>query len=66
MRNIQPPPTPLPRSYADVAKHNQIQTDETTATLAQLVAEFKNLIQQLFQQNTMVLNLLTTLVIQSK
>jgi hypothetical protein len=35
MRYIQPPPTPLPSSYADVAKHNQIQTDETTTTIAQ-------------------------------
>jgi hypothetical protein len=66
MRNIQPPPTPLPRSYADVAKHNQIQTDETTTILAELIAEFKSLIQQLFQQNIMVLNLLTTLVTQLK
>jgi hypothetical protein len=63
---MQPPPTPLPRSYTDVAKHYQLQTDETTTTLAQLLAEFKNLIQQLFHQNTMVLNLLTMLVTQSK
>jgi hypothetical protein len=52
----------LPRNNTETITPNLIQSEDTTNALTKLLEQFKNLIQQLLQQNTMVHNLLTTLV----
>jgi hypothetical protein len=51
-----------PRNSIETTTPNLIQSEDTTNALTKFLDEFKNLIQQLLQQNTMVLNMLTTLV----
>jgi hypothetical protein len=63
----RPPPatTPKPppyRSYAEAALSNTATQENPIPILSKLLDEFKNLLQQLLQQNTLVLNMLTTLV----
>lgn len=61
-RNTQQLSNPLPQgmSYAEVTKRNQ--TEDTTTVLNKFLEEFKNLFNQLIQQNSMVLNMLTMLM----
>jgi hypothetical protein len=66
VRNIQPLEMAQPRNYAETTMRNLPQTEHTTSILTKFLDEFKNLIQQLLQQNTMVLNMLTTLVKKTK
>jgi hypothetical protein len=53
-------------SYADVTRGvphtTQPQEDTSTITLKRFLAEFKNMFNQLIQQNNMVLNMLSTLL----
>jgi bisphosphoglycerate-dependent phosphoglycerate mutase len=65
-RNIQYLEMAHPRNYAETTKRNLPQTEDTTNILTKFLDEFKNLIQQLIQQNTMVLNMLTMLVNKTK
>lgn len=56
-------------SYADVTRgitHNSQQEEDTTPiTLNRFLEEFKNMFNQLIQQNTMILNMLSTLLTKS-
>jgi hypothetical protein len=61
-RNIQSQEMAQPRHNAETTKRNLPQPKYTTNILTKFLDELKNLIQQLLQQNTMVLNVLTTLV----
>jgi hypothetical protein len=61
-RNMKSQESSPLRSYADVTRHNITPPEETIHVLTKFLDEFKNLLQQLLQQNTMVLNMLTTLV----
>jgi hypothetical protein len=56
----QKPPTH--RSYAEITRPNLAPPENPTTILSKVLDEFKNLLQQLLQQNTLVLNMLTTLV----
>jgi hypothetical protein len=49
-------------SYADIARMNTSHADDITGMLAKFITEFKGLVNQLLQQNSMVLNMLTTLL----
>ena len=51
-----------PRSYAEVTRSNTHQTEDTAITLTKFIEEFKGLFNQLLQQNSMILNLLTKLI----
>jgi hypothetical protein len=57
-RNMTSPESSPLRSYTDVTRHNNTPPEETTHVLTKFLDEFKNLL----QQNTMVLNMHTTLV----
>ena len=61
-RNIPALEPSSPRSYADATRRNPAPPEESTHILIKFLDEFKNLLQQLLQQNTMVLNMITTLV----
>jgi hypothetical protein len=61
-RNIQSKEMAQPRHNAEMTKHNLPQPEDTTNILTKFLDKLKNLIQQLLQQNTKVLNMLTTLV----
>jgi len=50
------------RSYADVTKNHEHQVEDTATTLKNFLEEFKGLFTQLLQQNSMILNMLTTLI----
>nr|CAI5817631.1 unnamed protein product [Callosobruchus analis] len=66
--NINPNrlPSTSNRSYANVvvsnSYHNNDQTSEQNNILSQFLNEFKAMFNQLIQQNSMVLNMLTTLI----
>lgn len=62
--NIQHPATPHQetRSYADMAKGKTNQSDDPATLLTKFLEEFKGLFNQLLQQNSMVLNMLTMLM----
>ena len=51
-----------PRSYADVTRSNTHQIEDTAITLTKFIEEFKGLFNQLLQQNSMILNMLTKLI----
>jgi hypothetical protein len=51
------------RSYADVTKNHEHQAEDTAIVLKNFLDEFKGLFTQLLQQNNMILNTLTTLII---
>lgn len=50
------------RNYADVTRNNKNQVEDTAITLTKFLDEFKSLFNQLLQQNSMVLNMLTMLM----
>jgi hypothetical protein len=50
------------KSYADIARMNNKQDEELTGTITKILNEFKGLFNQLLQQNSMVLNMLTILI----
>ena len=50
------------RSYAEVTRSNTNQIEDTAIILTKLTDEFKGLFNQLLQQNSMVLNMLTKLI----
>ena len=50
------------RSYADVTKNHEHQVEYTAITLKNFLEEFKGLITQLIQQNSMILNMPITLI----
>jgi len=50
------------RSYADVIKSNTNWVEDTAITLTKLLDEIKGLFNQLFEQNRMILNMLTRLI----
>lgn len=62
MQHIQPTTFSQQRSYADATRSNTNQADDTAFILTKFLDEFKSLINQLVQQNSMVLNMLTMLV----
>jgi hypothetical protein len=49
-------------SYADVTKNHEHPVEGTAITLKNFFEEFKGLFTQLLQQNSMILNMLTTLI----
>lgn len=49
-------------SYADASKMNTNQVEDTANTLTKFLEEFKGIFNQLLQQNSMVLNMLTMLM----
>jgi hypothetical protein len=61
-RNIQSQEMAQPRHNAETTKRNLSQPEDTTNILTKFLDKLKNLIQQLLQQNTMVLNMLTMLI----
>jgi len=50
------------RSYADVTESNTNQVEDTAITLTKYLYEFKALVNQLLQQNSMILNIFTVLI----
>jgi Mg2+ and Co2+ transporter CorA len=67
--NTPPQPNPQPpqyqqqqSTYASIAAHADKMTEEHISPLKSLIDEFKTLITQLMNQNTMILSLLTTLI----
>jgi len=50
------------RSYEDVTKINTNQVKDTAITLTKFLDRFKGLFNQLLQQNSMILNMLTMLI----
>ena len=50
------------RNYAEVTRSNTNQIEDTAIILTKLIDEFKGLFNQLLQQNSMVLNMLTKLI----
>lgn len=50
------------RSYAEVTRSNTHQIEDTAITLTKFIEEFKGLFNQLLQQNSMILNMLTKLI----
>jgi hypothetical protein len=50
------------KSYADIARMNTNQNEEVTGSITKILNEFKGLFNQLLQQNSMVLNMLTMLI----
>jgi hypothetical protein len=50
------------KSYADIARMNVNQDEELTGSITKILNEFKGLFNQLLQQNSMVLNMLTMLI----
>lgn len=53
---------PQRRSYAEVTKNPENQNPDVNTTLNNFLAEFKGLITQLLNQNSMILSMLTTLI----
>lgn len=51
-----------PRSYADVTRSGTNQVEDTAIIMTKLIDEFKGLFNQLLQQNSMILNMLTMLI----
>jgi hypothetical protein len=51
-----------PRSYADVTRSSTNQVEETAIILAKPIDEFKRRFNQLLQQNSMMLNMLSMLI----
>jgi hypothetical protein len=51
-----------PRSYADATRSSTNQVEDTAIILTKLIYEFKGLFNQLLQQNSMILNMLTMLI----
>jgi magnesium-transporting ATPase (P-type) len=49
------------RSYANETKSNTNQVEDTATTLTKFLDEFKGLFNQMLQQNSMILNMLTIL-----
>lgn len=49
-------------SYANITKTNTEQMTDINSIMSKFLEEFKNMFHQLIQQNSMVLNMLTTLV----
>jgi PAX-interacting protein 1 len=50
------------RSYTEVARNNTHQFEDTATTLTKCIEEFKGLFNQLLQQNSMILSMLTKLI----
>lgn len=50
------------KSYAQIAANNQNNIEDTASILTKFLEEFKNLFNQLMQQNSMVLNMISMLV----
>ena len=50
------------RSYAEVTKNHEHQAEDAATTLKHFLEEFKGLFTQLLHQNSMILNILTTLI----
>jgi len=57
-----PPLQPHLRTYADVVNNHPQITDDPTTTLTTFLGEFKNLFSQLIHQNSMLLNMLSTML----
>jgi sulfite reductase alpha subunit-like flavoprotein len=49
-------------SYADVTKNHEHQAEDAATTLKNVLEEFKGLFAQLLHQNSIILNMLTTLI----
>jgi hypothetical protein len=54
-------PKPLPNSYSRIVTHHQQPTD-MTETLSKFLDEFRTMFNQLIQQNSMILNMLSTVI----
>jgi hypothetical protein len=50
------------RSYAEVVNNQVQQEQDSTSTLKTFLEDFKRLFAQLLQQNSLILNMLTTLL----
>ena len=50
------------RSYADLTKNHEHQFEDAATKLKNFLEEFKGLFTQLLHQNSMILNMLTTLI----
>jgi hypothetical protein len=50
------------RSYAELNRSNTYQFEDTAITLTKFINEFKELFNQLLQQNSMILNMITKLI----
>jgi hypothetical protein len=51
-----------PRSHVEVTRSSTNQVEDTANILTKLIDEFKGLFNQLLQQNSMILNMLTMLI----
>jgi hypothetical protein len=51
-----------PRSHAYMTRSSTNQVEDTAIILTKLIDEFKGLLNQLLQQNSMILNMLTMLI----
>ena len=49
-------------NYAEVTRSNTYQLEDTAITLTKFIDEFKGLFNQLLEQNSMILNMLTKLI----
>lgn len=61
-QNTQPTTFSQRTSYADITRQNINQTEDMTTALTKFLEEFRGLFNQLLQQNSMVLNMLTMLI----
>ena len=61
-KNIQPIVHPQRPSYTEITKQSIIQGEDTHNIFSTFLDEFKNLFNQLMQQNSMILNMLTMLI----
>jgi len=59
---IAPQQTQQLRTYADVVNNRPQISDDPITTLTTFLEEFENLFSQLIHQNSMILNMLTTLL----
>jgi hypothetical protein len=50
------------RSYAEVTKSHTNQVEDSATTLTKILEEIKGLFNQLIQQNSMIINMLTVLI----
>jgi hypothetical protein len=65
--NIQHSPnSQQKRSYIDITKSNTNQVEGIAITLTKFLDEFKGLFNQMLQQNSMILNMLTKSINKSK